>query len=537
MTTQPLPVRSLPGIKRDGSQFEGEHYTDGQWVRFQRGLPRKMGGYRRINNYINGIVRQFHTQAQGGLVYTHVGHANGVERFTIDSTGNTSAPDDRTPAGFVADSDFNWSFDAMRDSTGTGDMLLFAHPSKGLSDISDAANYPVYFGDIYGTAPLTSVGQSVSGGCVVLHPFLFVYGNNGVVAWSDAGDPTEFSSGEAGDATIDAAKIVKGLPLRGGGQSPAGLFWSLNSLIRASYTGNADVFRFDTITAATSILSANSVIEYDGVFYWCGIDRFVFYNGVVQDLPNALNVNFFFDNLNYAAAAKVFAFKVPRFGEIWWCFPRGDATECNHAVIFNVRENTWYDTALPEGGRSAGIYAQVFRSPLLSGVRPVDIPAGDVRITEVSGDRITEADEIRITDTGMATYKIWQHEIGTDAIDSPNVEAIQSYFETADINLTKTQPPSLSAMRIVAVEPDFVQSGNMTVQATGYINTKANRISTPAKVFPAVAATPAEEVVKFKENATMRRMRLRFESNTIGGDYQMGDTIAHVGVADGRYQS
>ena len=46
MPTTPLIIRSQPGIKRDGTQFEGDFYVDGQWVRFQRGLPRKIGGYR-----------------------------------------------------------------------------------------------------------------------------------------------------------------------------------------------------------------------------------------------------------------------------------------------------------------------------------------------------------------------------------------------------------------------------------------------------------------------------------------------------------
>lgn len=533
--TKPYLVRSKPGIQRDGTRFGGEFYSDGEWVRFQRGLPRKIGGYRQINKYVGGIVRQFHTQAQGGLVYTHVGHSNGVQRFTIDSTGNTSAPDDRTPAGFVADPDYNWTFDAMRDSAGSGDMLVFAHPSRTTLDISDATNFPVYYGDIYATTPLLDTGQSVSGGCVVLHPYLFTYGNNGVVAWSDAGDPTNFSTGEAGDATIDSAKIVKALPLRGGGQSPAGLFWSLNSLIRCNYIGDPGVFAFDTITAQTSILAANSVIEYDGVFFWCALDRFSLYNGVVRDLPNDMNINFFFDNLNYACANKIFAFKVPRFGEIWWCFPKGTATECNHAVIYNVRENTWYDTPLPEGGRSAGIYAQVFRSPILAGVQQVELIDGETRITEASVERITEDDETRITDTGLETYRIWRHEIGTDAIDGTSVQAIRSFFETGDLTLLTTQDPQNIALRITALEPDFVQSGPMTVQVRGYINTKAEDVDSELREFPAVAATPAEQVMKFKD--VRRHMRLRFESNDVGGDYQMGKTIAHIGPADERYQS
>jgi len=531
----PIIVRSAPGIKRDGTMFDGDTYVDGQWVRFQRGLPRKIGGYRRISNGATGIVRQIYTQARGGSVYTHIGHSNGIQSLTIDSTGNTSAATDRTPAGFVSNANYGWTLDAIRDSAGSGEMLVFAHPNLSLSDISDSTNYPVYYGDIYGTDPLLSTGQSVSGGCVVLHPFLFVFGNDGVVAWSDTGDPTNFTTGDSGNATIDSSKIVKALPLRGGGQSPAGLFWSLNSLIRASYTGGADVFRFDTITAATSILAPNSAIEYDGIYYWCGLDRFVSYNGVVQDVPNTLNSNFFFDNLNYAHAAKVFAFKVPRFGEIWWCFPKGTATECNHAVILNVRENTWYDTPLPEGGRSAGIYAQVFRSPILAGVQQVELPDSMVRVTEAGVERVTEADETRITDNGFTSYKLWRHEIGTDAIDGISVSAIRSYFETAYISLLTTQQPANASLRITAVEPDFVQSGEMTVQVKGYINTKASDVDGEINAFPAVAATPAEQIVKLK--TARRLLRLRFESNTVGGDYQMGKTLAHVGPADERMQS
>lgn len=532
---QPVIIRSLPGIRRDGSLFDSKHYVDGQWCRFQRNLPRKIGGYRRISNDIGGIARQFHTQAQGGLVYTHVGHQNGVQRFTIDQSGNASATDNRTPAGFAPESGLNWQFDAMRDSTGSGNMLLFAHASRTLADISDATEFPVYYGDIYATTPLLSTGQSVSGGCVSLHPYLFVYGNNGVVAWSDAGDPTNFASGDAGNATIDSAKIIKGLPVRGGGQSPAGLFWSLNSLIRATHVGDPGVFQFDTVTATTSVLATNGIIEYDGVFFWVGLDRFLLYNGVVRDLPNDMNINFFFENLNYAAANKVFAFKVPRFGEIWWCFPKGVATECNHAIIYNVRENTWYDTPLPEGGRSAGIYAQVFRSPLLSGVVAVDIPAGLTRITETSAVRITEDSDERITDTGLTTYKVWRHEIGADAIDGPQVTAIQSFFETGNLSALITETPQSAALRIELIEPDFVQTGDMTVTVTGSINAKANVVDSDPFSFPATPATRAEEIVYLKEQR--RFLRLRFESNTVGGDYEMGQTIAMIEPTDARYQS
>ena len=43
------PLLFKPGIKRDGTLFQSEYCTDGQWVRFQRGTAKKIGGMRSIN--------------------------------------------------------------------------------------------------------------------------------------------------------------------------------------------------------------------------------------------------------------------------------------------------------------------------------------------------------------------------------------------------------------------------------------------------------------------------------------------------------
>jgi hypothetical protein len=298
-----------------------------------------------------------------------------------------------------------------------------------------------------------------------------------------------------------------------------------------SYTGDAtSAFQFDTISAQSSILSAQSVIEYDGVFYWIGSDRFLMFNGVVREVENNLNQNFFFDNLNYAQRQKVFAMKVPRFGEIWWCFPFGDSTEPNHAIIYNVRENTWYDTALPNEGRSAGLFPAVFRRPLMTGVLPTFLPIV-TRITEAGDTRITEAGDTRITDeSGDPQYRFWVHEVGTDEIDGLNVNPIQSYFETGDISLP-VQSQTNRATQVLMLEPDFVQSGDMTVAVHGRINARSPEVNSEPKVITETAQTPQEQVIFFKEQR--RELRFRFESNTVGGNYQMGLVLAHIQPGDG----
>jgi hypothetical protein len=223
------------------------------------------------------------------------------------------------------------------------------------------------------------------------------------------------------------------------------------------------------------------------------------FNGVVREVPNNMNINYFFDGLNKSQQNKVFAFKVPRYGEIWWCYPRGDATECTHAVIYNVRENTWYDTELPNGGRSAGQFANSFAAPVLTGVTQ-----------NVDG------------------YKVWVQEQLTDEYDGPNIFPIQSYFETAD--LSRLVQGQNEYLRITTIEPDFVQRGAMTVQVTGRANARAPEVYSTIFTFPENPSTPHEQIVMLKEQR--RELRVRFESNEVYGDYQMGQIIGHMSVGD-----
>jgi hypothetical protein len=587
MAEQIVQIKSAPGIKRDGTKFEGDQYVDGQWVRFQRGLPRKIGGYRSINKFLRGLPRALHEYTQDLLTYVHAGSADRLERFYIDATYNTSVITDRTPAsGFTLDDGNMWQFATAYDTT-NGNQIV-AQVAPNLNCICNSDGGALFVGDLLGTSALTEVTTvpsnfSVTGGVATLPPYTFAFGNDGYAAWSVPNNPADFTSSGAGNAYITGQKIVKAMPLRGGpGNSPSGLFWSADSLIRGTYVGGTAVFQFDTISTQSSILAANSVIEYDGIFYWIGTDRFLMFNGVVREVENNLNLNFFFDNLNYAQRQKVFAYKVPRFGEIWWCFPFGDSTEPNHAVIYNVRENTWYDTELPNDGRGAGLFPAVFRKPLLSGVAPQEAEAFSVAIDDggadyvvgdtlavvggigpitteltvdtigaggvITGVTITNAGQYSTAPTNPVSvtggegtdatfnitfdnpYKFWVHEVGTDEIDGLTLNPIQSFFETADLSLPVSSGTN-RAMQVLMLEPDFVQSGDMTVQVMGRANARAPEVNGIVMTFPETPQTPQEQVVYLKTQR--RELRFRFESNALGGDYQMGLVLAHVQPGDG----
>jgi hypothetical protein len=497
-------LRSQAGIKRDGTKFDGDFYTDGQWVRFQRGLPRKVGGYRSINKYLTEISRGFTSFTQQSLQYCHSGGPTTLERFTIDASKNSSIISDRTPTT-LTDSVLNrWMYQYMYDPSGSANSLI-AHVSPNGACVCNDVGGQIFIGDLLDTTVLTEitlpVGGNATGGIVVLYPYLFYYGTDGIIGHSVASDPTDLTGIGSNIARPWGQKIIKGMPLRAGsGSAPAGLFWAYDAVIRATFTGGATVFQFDVIATDTSIMSADSVVDYDGVFFWAGVDRFLMFNGVVRDVPNQLNINWFFDNLNDSQRSKVFAWKMPKFGEIWWAYPRDDATECTHAVIYNVRENTWYDTALPASGRSAGGFNNAFASPLLTDAIP--------------------------TTSG---YRVWIHEQGVDEIDGPNVRPVQSYFETAD--LSSLVQGKNEALRITTIEPDFIQNGEMTVQITGRANARAPEVYSRTFTFPESATEPYEQIVMLKEQR--RELRARFESNCIGGNYQMGQIIGHIDSGDG----
>ena len=123
------------------------------------------------------------------------------------------------------------------------------------------------------------------------------------------------------------------------------------------------------------------------------------------------------------------------------------------------------------------------------------------------------------------------HEQGYDEFDGSNVSPIKSYFETADIsNLVQGKN---QYMRITRIEPDFVQNGPMTVQVTGRANARAPEVYSSIFTFvdPNEITEPQQQIVMLKEQR--RELRVRFESDAVYGNYQMGQIIGHFSTGDG----
>jgi hypothetical protein len=102
MPSSVVILKSQPGIKRDGTVFEGDFYIDGEWVRFQRGLPRKIRGYKSLSFVLSEVSSALNTFTQGNSIYCHSGSGSYIERFTLDFDGNPSVVTNRTPVAIAA---------------------------------------------------------------------------------------------------------------------------------------------------------------------------------------------------------------------------------------------------------------------------------------------------------------------------------------------------------------------------------------------------------------------------------------------------
>jgi len=690
-----------PGIKRDGTIFESREFSDGEWCRFQRGTPRKMGGYRELFATFTGIPRGMISNSFNGVNYIFVGNQYGLEAFTTGTTfgvgsgpltvnilpgyapftlvSNTTSTfviagdvtaafpaamtvifdDDITTATtvvsavysspnttvtvtassiagtpttvalydvtFTPDPNLLWQFDLQYSPAG-GSLQVLAHPGQNLANIDNAIQTQVLTGGLlpdssnewnfYGLADTGGQNPTyrpivVDGGVCVLYPYTFVYGSDGFIANNNVDTNTtltlynqqtitDWNGPTSNQVNMASSKIVKGIPVRGGTNSPSGLFWATDSLIRVSFTGTTPLYwRYDIISSQISTISSSCFVEMDGIFYWMGVDRFYLYNGAVSVLPNDKNVNWLFDNLNFVQRQKVWATKVPRYNEIWFFYPRGDATECTDAIVYNVKDKIWYDAgSAPGSRRSCGYTTEVFPTPIWAGwedintfsvpFEVIDEPPsesppnnnqvyinGDVTATFGAGDYIS------LTNTGSPVvykivtsvfmftsaitatnpegvtlitvdvnfdpiqvagdyiyyieggYPLWQHEFGTNAITFNQEFAITSSITTCDISWVGGIPSQDSAtgvnrrMHLRRIEPDFVQSGTMAMTILGRKFARGDTETSGPFYFD-------PDTGKIDLRVEHREVRLKFESNVLDGNFEMGRLLITAEYGDER---
>jgi hypothetical protein len=258
-------LESTPGVKRDGTSLDGNFYSEAQWVRFQRGKPKKIGGYAAVQALFSGPIRAALTWSDNRLTNLYTFSNSGIEMVQIDENGLGSVLLNRSVSGFTANENSIWSVGTMYDAAvGSTKTLVLALRTTSMRYIDDRNEYALSYGDALGTgafADVTDVNAVASGGVFVTPPYAVLYGNDGKVTWSNQNEPQNYTTGDAGSARVTGAKLVRGLPMPAG-SGPGGLRWSLDSVVRMEYIVGPSVFRFSTISSISSILFQSSSLYH-----------------------------------------------------------------------------------------------------------------------------------------------------------------------------------------------------------------------------------------------------------------------------------
>ena len=130
-------------------------------------------------------------------------------------------------------------------------------------------------------------------------------------------------------------------------------------------------------------------------------------------------------------------------------------------------------------------------------------------------------------------YPIWQQEYGYNKISLSNETAITSSFTTCDISWVGGTPSQDTTsgpnrrMHLRRVEPDFVQSGIMTMEVDGRKFARGPVENSGPFYFDATTG-------KIDLRVEHRELTLTFTSNDIGGNYEMGRLLITAEYGDER---
>lgn len=273
----------------------------------------------------------------------------------------------------------------------------------------------------------------------------------------------------------DGSKIIGALRARN-----EILVWTDTALYSIQFLGPPYTFGQTLIATGCGLISPHGMTEHSGTVYWFGrnCQNFYSYNGNLSIVACPV-LNHVQDDINIVQAYQVFAGKYKKESELHFFYASEGSTAVDKRVTLNFVDNTW-----TFGNMARSVWQD-------AGNAGFDRPIA----CDMSG-------------------QIWTHEIGNDG----NNLAINAYAETGVIELGSGDTMTFFDKLI----PDFeriVGDVSLTVYTRRY------PYSTDIIKGPYAAASSTE---KISVRGRGRQMRLRVESNVLGGDFRLGKIRLNV---------
>lgn len=292
------------------------------------------------------------------------------------------------------------------------------------------------------------------------------------VQWSDVTDITNWTAGPT--TTAGEYPLSGGSRIVGARKARSGVVvvWSDTDAFAMTFTPTNSIYRFPRIGHGIGLLSTGSHAEYGGVVYWMGKNNFWYYDGYPYPIPNVEDIRTdIFDNINRNQIDKVACGIDQSFGEVWWFYPRGDAVENSHYVVFSTTDGVWTTGTL---ARSAWNWSEVDQKPY----------AAD-------------------PDGGF-----WKHDTGHDG----DGEAIATYLESAPADIQDGN----RRLEVYGLVPDFKdQIGHLdlTFLIKEYPNSELKKV----RLF---RVNPSTDMLDCRAGG--RQAAIKLASHSLGGHFRFG---------------
>ena len=284
------------------------------------------------------------------------------------------------------------------------------------------------------------------------------------------------------------------------------LIWTDTSLSTLQFLGTAEVFGLQLLSNDTNIMGPNAWASVNNNMYWMGTDNFFVYDGRVNVLKCPL-LRYVFEDINRDQSQLVYSGTNKEFNEVIWFYCSGGATPSvviDRYVIYNYRDDIWYYGQL---NRTTWVDAGISRFPLAT--------SGGYLYTHENGPND-----------------------GQPLGAAPN--AINSFIESAFMDIAEGEFYMLTKKVIPDVDFTTSQTSN---PVTGVALTPAVDMAVAVTKFPGAATqttdvagatltrgvtTTAATIDQYTNQvfirARGRQMNFKISSDTVGTQWQLGDT-------------
>jgi hypothetical protein len=262
-----------------------------------------------------------------------------------------------------------------------------------------------------------------------------------------------------------------------------------NTLFSQRYIGSDFIFGFDEIGSNIDLCGQNAAIGVNGVVYAMTTKGFFKYDGISEPMDSTVHDYVFQQGseglLNYTQKEKVYAGSNTEQGEIIWFYPAGSSLENNRYVIYNYRDNAWYDGTI---------------------VRTVWLDSG------------LKQKPYAFKDDGT----LYVHEQGYNDDANPMKKYVESaYFDVGDGD---------DLMFIDKVVPDFLPASvglnmNFTITTKKYPNDQEEFVKGPYNI--------TNSTKKISLRARGRQAKIRYSTSVTNGYFKVGDVRMNV-TTDGQ---